>query len=210
MLARTACARHQPIPLEHAKQGALPPPPLYRATGTDKSPARNSPRAKPHPPPAKGSGHIQGAHGKPPAGQCTHVETTDDGVGHDVWPTNARETVTRPAPIVARVQSRCRKQPRLQPLDSQSGSNRADQRCKHDARPSCSDRCKHDSKSPPPAPNSRDARMSSAVSRRTIHTPGFPSSERPHVAPMASTMEWVPPWSQAWRPPATHSSTKSG
>jgi len=102
-----------------------PTPPVQgngdRQIAREKQPAGQAP-----PPPAKGSGHIQGARGKPPAGQCTHVETTDDGVGHDVWPTNARETVTRPAPIVARVQSRCRKQPRIQPLDSQSGSNRAE------------------------------------------------------------------------------------
>jgi len=206
MLARTACARHQPIPLEHAKQGALPPPPLYRATGTDKSPARNSPRAKPHPPPQRAVGTYKAPAGnRPRANAHTSKRQTTASATTCGQPMQGKQSHDRHQSWRVSNQDAANSHG-----SSQSGSDRTAPGCKHDARPSYSDRCKHDSKSPPPAPNSRDARISSAVSRRTIHTPGFPSSERPHAAPMASTMEWVPPWSQAWRPPATYSSTESG
>jgi len=93
MLARPACARHQPTPLEHATVRPAPTPPVQgngdRQIAGEKQPAGQAP-----PPPAKGSGHIQSARGKPAAGQCTHVETTDDGVGRDVWLISTRETFT--------------------------------------------------------------------------------------------------------------------
>ena len=56
------------------------------------------------------------------------------GISRAVWPIKTMQTVTRRSPVVPRVQSRCCNQPRLQRLDSQSGSDRAAPGCKHDAR----------------------------------------------------------------------------
>ena len=71
-------------------------------------------------------------------------------------------------------------QPAAAPRDIPSGSSCAARRYKYHARPSLSDRCKHGSKSPPPAPISRDARMLSTVKSsdhshsRFFHHPSVP------------------------------------
>jgi len=58
VLAHTACARHQPTPPKHVKQGRQPTLLPHRAMGPDKSPVGNSPRANPHPP-QQSSGRTQ-------------------------------------------------------------------------------------------------------------------------------------------------------
>ncbi|OSX72667.1 hypothetical protein BU14_0415s0011 [Porphyra umbilicalis] len=55
------------------------------------------------------------------------------GISLAVWPIKTMQTVTRRS-VVPRAQSRCCNQPRLQRLDSQSGSDCTASGCKYDAR----------------------------------------------------------------------------
>jgi len=126
--------------LARGKQSAgQPPPPLNRAVDTHKSAREN-----------------------PPSGGRTGVETTHGGhqprrVANQNF-VNSHTTVNSRAACPVKML-----QPAAAPRDSPSGSSCAARRYKYHARPSLSDRCKHGSKSPPPAPISRDARMLSTV-----------------------------------------------
>jgi len=70
----------------------------------------------------------------PPAGGRTGVEAPHGGHQPRRVANQTMQTVTRRSSVVPPVQSRCCNQPRLQRLDSQSGSDRAAPGCTHDAR----------------------------------------------------------------------------